>query len=483
MTANSEGTWRTPDFAIGDILGDYSTRINYEGSGAAPVFYKNAFRYISVSFAQTLAELADGEDSDAAADFILKNISLIADSNSDYEKLDEEELKNAVLRAVEEKKNIEGGAFKTAAVVTDYVNRAIMLSHISANKENAQSLLYKYAPLCNLESDCPPFKYLKDVDKSAFTGVSADAAKLSITEWTEKYGMKIFKSACANVSINSEVEGILDATQEWLGIDLSAYKKLKDKKSVNLAVMKFSNDTKEEFKKYFDKAVKSAASSDSSKGNTSSGSSGSKPSGPSGSAVVSPAATPTPAPVPTAAPRHEFSDMQNFDWAKEAVEALYDEKIVSGVGDNKFEPSREVTREEFVKMLAEAFKIPQSDEKINFSDVSESDWFAPYVFAAVAFGTVRGISEDLFGTGKSITRADMAVMAYRAAGLSKADGKTFADDGEIPDYAKEAVYALNAAGIISGTGDNKFSPAASANRAEAAKIIYMLKNLNGGKSE
>lgn len=483
VTANSEGTWRTPDFAIGDILGDYSTRINYEGSGAAPVFYKNAFRYISVSFAQTLAELADGEDSDAAADFILKNISLIADSNSDYEKLDEEELKNAVLRAVEEKKNIEGGAFKTAAVVTDYVNRAIMLSHISANKENAQSLLYKYAPLCNLESDCPPFKYLKDVDKSAFTGVSADAAKLSITEWTEKYGMKIFKSACANVSINSEVEGILDATQEWLGIDLSAYKKLKDKKSVNLAVMKFSNDTKEEFKKYFDKAVKSAASSDSSKGNTSSGSSGSKPSGPSGSAVVSPAATPTPTPVPTAAPRHEFSDMQNFDWAKEAVEALYDEKIVSGVGDNKFEPSREVTREEFVKMLAEAFKIPQSDEKINFSDVSESDWFAPYVFAAVASGTVRGISEDLFGTGKSITRADMAVMAYRAAGLSKADGKTFADDGEIPDYAKEAVYALNAAGIISGTGDNKFSPAASANRAEAAKIIYMLKNLNGGKSK
>ncbi len=483
VTANSEGTWRTPDFAIGDILGDYSTRINYEGSGAAPVFYKNAFRYISVSFAQTLAELADGEDSDAAADFILKNISLIADSNSDYEKLDEEELKNAVLRAVEEKKNIEGGAFKTAAVVTDYVNRAIMLSHISANKENAQSLLYKYAPLCNLESDCPPFKYLKDVDKSAFTGVSADAAKLSITEWTEKYGMKIFKSACANVSINSEVEGILDATQEWLGVDLSAYKKLKDKKSVNLAVMKFSNDTKEEFKKYFDKAVKSAASSDSSKGNTSSGSSGSKPSGPSGSAVVSPAATPTPAPVPTAAPRHEFSDMQNFDWAKEAVEALYDEKIVSGVGDNKFEPSREVTREEFVKMLAEAFKIPQSDEKINFSDVSESDWFAPYVFAAVASGTVRGISEDLFGTGKSITRADMAVMAYRAAGLSKADGKTFADDGEIPDYAKEAVYTLNAAGIISGTGDNKFSPAASANRAEAAKIIYMLKNLNGGKSK
>lgn len=481
VTANSEGTWRTPDFAIGDILGDYSTRINYEGSGAAPVFYKNAFRYISVSFAQTLAELADGEDSDAAADFILKNISLIADSNSDYEKLDEEELKNAVLRAVEEKKNIEGGAFKTAAVVTDYVNRAIMLSHISANKENAQSLLYKYAPLCNLESDCPPFKYLKDVDKSAFTGVSADAAKLSITEWTEKYGMKIFKSACANVSINSEVEGILDATQEWLGIDLSAYKKLKDKKSVNLAVMKFSNDTKEEFKKYFDKAVKSAASSDSSKGNTSSGSSGSKPSGPSGSAVVSPTATPTPA--PTAAPHHEFSDMQNFDWAKEAVEALYDEKIVSGVGDNKFEPSREVTREEFVKMLAETFKIPRSDEKINFSDVSESDWFAPYVFAAVASGTVRGISEDLFGTGKSITRADMAVMAYRAAGLSKADGKTFADDGEIPDYAKEAVYALNAAGIISGTGDNKFSPAASANRAEAAKIIYMLKNLNGGKSK
>lgn len=483
VTANSEGTWRTPDFAIGDLSGDYSVRINYEDSNAAPVFYKNLFRYISAAFGEKLVNAANGEDAEAAAEFIVKNISLIADGNSDYEALSDEELKNAALRAVEEKKNIDGGVFKTPERVADFVNRAIMLSHLTLHKDNAYNLILKYAPMCNFEEDYPPFKYLKKADKSAFDSVSADAAKLSITEWTEKYGMKIFKSACANVSISSEVESILIDTEDWLGIDLSAYKKLKDKKSVNLAVMKFPDDTKEEFKTYFDKTVKSAASSSSSKGNTSSGSSGSKPSGPSGSATVTPAATPAPKPAPTEAPQHDFSDMQGFEWANEAVKALYDEKIISGVGEDKFEPSREVTREEFVKMLAEAFKIPQSDEKINFFDVSESDWFAPYVSAAAASGMVNGISDELFGTGKSITRADMAVMAYRAAGLSKADGKTFADDGEIPDYAKEAVYALNAAGIISGTGDNKFSPAASANRAEAAKIIYMLKNLNGGKSE
>ena len=50
----------------------------------------------------------------------------------------------------------------------------------------------------------------------------------------------------------------------------------------------------------------------------------------------------------------------------------------------------------------------------------------------------------------------------------------FADDDEISDYAKKAVYALRAAGVVSGITDDEFAPKENATRAQAAKIIYSI---------
>ena len=46
-----------------------------------------------------------------------------------------------------------------------------------------------------------------------------------------------------------------------------------------------------------------------------------------------------------------FNDLDGVEWAKEAIEKLCEKNVVSGTGDGKFEPNREVTREEFVKCL------------------------------------------------------------------------------------------------------------------------------------
>ena len=49
--------------------------------------------------------------------------------------------------------------------------------------------------------------------------------------------------------------------------------------------------------------------------------------------------------------------------------------------------------------------------------------------------------------------------------------KEFADSPDISDYAKTAVEALAADGIINGVGDNRFEPHKNATRAEAAVMI------------
>ena len=51
----------------------------------------------------------------------------------------------------------------------------------------------------------------------------------------------------------------------------------------------------------------------------------------------------------------------------------------------------------------------------------------------------------------------------------------------VADYAKEAVYALRDAGIITGVSDTEFAPSKYATRAETAVLLYrFMKLLNGG---
>lgn len=53
----------------------------------------------------------------------------------------------------------------------------------------------------------------------------------------------------------------------------------------------------------------------------------------------------------------------------------------------------------------------------------------------------------------------------------------FADDNDISDYAKEAVYLFKEAGIVNGISIDEFSPKANASRGQAAKVIFELLNV------
>ncbi len=57
---------------------------------------------------------------------------------------------------------------------------------------------------------------------------------------------------------------------------------------------------------------------------------------------------------------------------------------------------------------------------------------------------------------------------------ASANKSTFADVSEINDYGKEAVAMIQAAEIISGKGNNMFSPKAKATRAEGSKMLALL---------
>lgn len=173
-----------------------------------------------------------------------------------------------------------------------------------------------------------------------------------------------------------------------------------------------------------------------------------------------------------------FTDLETVSWAKTAINYLASKNIINGRDYGIFAPNDNVSREEFVKMILLALDFELSYEPCGFEDVEEGQWYYPYICSAKKNGIVNGISDTEFGTGKYISRQDMAVILYNAMkvkGMAVVDNrnyKSFDDEAEVSSYATEAVKELFEMGCINGVGDEKFSPKTNSSRAMAAQMIY-----------
>ncbi|GIP30817.1 leucine-rich repeat protein [Paenibacillus sp. J2TS4] len=176
-------------------------------------------------------------------------------------------------------------------------------------------------------------------------------------------------------------------------------------------------------------------------------------------------------------PEIHFSDIVGH-WAESYVKRSAAKGIVSGYPDGTFKPSRSVTRAEFTVMLFSALQLEEDDTTLTFIDQDQiGTWAKQTVAKAVKAGIVSGYGDGSFRPNGLITRAEMAVMIARALKLPrKANIVTgFADDEEIPEWAKGSVEVIRELGITSGREGNRFVPNDKATRAEAtAMLIRML---------
>lgn len=181
-----------------------------------------------------------------------------------------------------------------------------------------------------------------------------------------------------------------------------------------------------------------------------------------------------------------FSDVKEDYWAYSYIESLADLGILDGKTGTTFCPEEKITRAEFSKIL---FVLANAKEtsyqnKTSFSDVSKSAWYAAYVEWAYKNGIVEG-DNGQFRPDDNISRQEMAVMLSR---YTKYAGKTlpentaaitFKDSKNIASWAKDAVAAMQRAGVIDGYTDDKgvktFKPSDNARRSEAAKMVSVFR--------
>ncbi len=174
-------------------------------------------------------------------------------------------------------------------------------------------------------------------------------------------------------------------------------------------------------------------------------------------------------------PGKGFTDLgTNMNWAKEAIEALAARGIITGVGDNKFEPGRPITRAEFSKIVTSTLELENVVYTGGFSDVTVGKWYADPIATMVKNGLAQGYPNGTFNPNANITRNEVAkVIHSMQKEVAPSNAKlSFTDSNTVPAWANNSVaYAVEKA-LITGYPDNTFKGQNPMTRAEVAVVLY-----------
>ena len=177
-----------------------------------------------------------------------------------------------------------------------------------------------------------------------------------------------------------------------------------------------------------------------------------------------------------------FTDIHKNDWFYDSVKYAYENGLMKGVSNTEFAPQSDITRAMFVTVLYRIENEPQTAAAA-FIDIESGSYYEKAVAWASNNGIIFGISENQFAPNDNITREQMAAMIYRYATFKGYDittsGSTaYTDNGDISDYAKDAVTWAAEKSIMTGNTDGSFAPKANTTRAQAAAVFMrVLENL------
>ncbi|MBW4521482.1 MAG: DUF1565 domain-containing protein [Scytolyngbya sp. HA4215-MV1] len=170
-----------------------------------------------------------------------------------------------------------------------------------------------------------------------------------------------------------------------------------------------------------------------------------------------------------------LQDIQGH-WAQAYIEALAQQKIITGFPDGTFRPTEPVTRAQFATIVSKAFNPPAKRPVNQFLDVSTSFWGYSAIQTAYQGRFMSGYPEGTFLPEQQIPRVQ--VLVALASGLELSAQNTnvlskFQDAIEIPAYATNSVAAATEKSIVVNYPTvGQLNPNRNATRAEVVAFVY-----------
>ena len=197
--------------------------------------------------------------------------------------------------------------------------------------------------------------------------------------------------------------------------------------------------------------------------------------------------------VPAMATSHNFTDVRDGQWYSEAVQFVYANGIMGGIGNNRFNPQGNLTRAEISALifrLHHGRRANASDStQNNFTDVRDT-WYTAYVTWMNTSNIDNGTGNQFF-PNRHATRQEFATMMYAYAmnmtdftdtGEQSGQWTQFTDRNQIASASYAALRWMNFHGVITGSTATRINPTGTLTRAEAATIFMRFMNIGGNNN-
>ncbi|MEF2801438.1 MAG: choice-of-anchor I family protein [Acutalibacter sp.] len=173
-----------------------------------------------------------------------------------------------------------------------------------------------------------------------------------------------------------------------------------------------------------------------------------------------------------------FTDVDSDDWFLAAVQYVYENDRMAGTSSTTFQPEVNLTRAMAAQVLYNLEGQPAVTGDTTFTDAAAAgDWAVKAITWAEQTGVVAGIGDGLFDPTANVTREEFAQMMYNYASYKEydltleGDLSQFEDASAISSWAETAMSWANGSGLINGHDDGTIDPQGTTTRAQAASIL------------
>ena len=174
-----------------------------------------------------------------------------------------------------------------------------------------------------------------------------------------------------------------------------------------------------------------------------------------------------------------FTDVDSDDWFLAAVQYVYENDRMAGTSSTTFQPEVNLTRAMAAQVLYNLESQPTVTGDTTFTDAADAgDWAVKAITWAEQTGVVAGIGDGLFDPTANVTREEFAQMMYNYASYKEydltleGDLSQFEDASAISGWAETAMSWANGGGLINGhEATGLIDPAGTTTRGQAASII------------
>lgn len=176
--------------------------------------------------------------------------------------------------------------------------------------------------------------------------------------------------------------------------------------------------------------------------------------------------------IPVSAMAVEFDDAQGH-WAEAAIDRWSDAGVVSGVGNNDFDPEGEMDRAQAASVFSELLQLTDEADISNFTDIPDNAWYAGHIAKCVGAGIMAGMSDTIMEPETTLSREMFFTMFAQAMGIEREETSDvkFNDSAEASSWAVGYINALANRGFISGMGDGSVEPLSDINRASVMALL------------